>query len=455
MLTQTIQKNIKIVSLILCLSLVLLIEPALAKRAHQKSNKSHWSSPKSRQTVKNTNNKFRRSTKSNRVRRKASRPAHSALNKPILQNTKTQNRSNVVNYNLQQPHRAESLHPAAGTTEPALFASKFTDTSFSTQNLTWQNRQRDYSKPLVRQWKNPAQIQTYRHRSSQHYSYNKYNRRIWPKHRRTIHYRRWPNFGFGYSHPYHRRNYIFISLGGYWPAEYRYARYGGYPYKWYGCYPTTYNVWPNTCNYYIYNYNDDNYCTSLTPSGIRPANQNTFADVRERLAENAVQTSADKYFEDAVKAFEAADYDIAAAKLAEAVNLEPDDIALPFAYVQALFADRQFTKAAEVLREAINNIPSDSEGLFYPRGLYSDDDDILFEQIGRLAEKAELCPLDDDLQLLLGHQFLGAGKLDRAEEYLQEIAPTSQNSDAATKLLEILEKIITENTKDSNYFSEN
>jgi hypothetical protein len=446
------QKNIKIALIALCLSLMLLIEPASAKMAQQKGNK--LTGQKSRQPAKNTaNNKFHQSTKASGARRKASRPANSAVNKPILQNTKTQNRSNAVNYNLQQPHRTESLRSAAGTTEPALFASKFADTSFNTQNLTWQNRQRDCTEPAVRQWKNPAQIQTYRHRSSYHYPYKTCNRITWPSQRYFACSNRGPHFRFGYFHPHHRRNYIFIGLGGYWPAEYSYVRYGCYPYKWYGCYPTTYDVWPNTCNYYIYNYNDDNYCTGLTPSGIRPANENTFADVRERLAAQATQqtqpeTPADKYFEDAVKAFEAADYDIAAAKLAEAINLEPDDIALPFAYVQALFADRQFTKAAEVLRNAIDKLPSDSEAIFYPSGLYPDDDDILFEQIGRLAEKTELCPLDDDLQLLLGYQFLGAGKLDRAEEYLQKIASTSQNSDAMKKLLEILEKARTENTQD-------
>jgi tetratricopeptide (TPR) repeat protein len=181
---------------------------------------------------------------------------------------------------------------------------------------------------------------------------------------------------------------------------------------------------------------------------------NTFADVRERLAaqaaeEPAPETLADQYFEDAVNAFEAGDYDTAANKFAYALDLEPDDMVLPFAYVQALFANQQYAEAVEVLREALSKLPPDTEGIFYPRGLYPDDD-ILFEQIGQLAATAELYPSDENLQLLLGYQLLGAGKLDRATGPLQQIGPDSENAAPAEKLLQLSEKIRTENTEDNN-----
>jgi tetratricopeptide (TPR) repeat protein len=122
---------------------------------------------------------------------------------------------------------------------------------------------------------------------------------------------------------------------------------------------------------------------------------------------------------------------------------------LPFAYVQALFANGKYLEAVKVLRKALVQLPPDIKGVFYPRGLYPDDD-MLFEQIGRLAAKVELDPSDEDLQLLLGYQLLGAGKLDRAVELLQQVSPNSENTAPAAKLLELLEKIRAENAEDND-----
>jgi len=66
-----------------------------------------------------------------------------------------------------------------------------------------------------------------------------------------------PWFGFRYVYPYYHRKYIFISLGGYWPFDYCYARYywyGCHPYYWYGYYPVAQEVQGDTYNYYTYNY---------------------------------------------------------------------------------------------------------------------------------------------------------------------------------------------------------
>ena len=297
------------------------------------------------------------------------------------------------------------------------------------------------------------------HYRNHHYFWPNYHRRhrvIFPPRRpHRIYYHRWPHFTFRYFHPRRHRKYIFVSLGGYWPIGYNYTRYywyGCHPYRWYGYNPVIYQVEGDTYNYYTYDCADDGVVTALTPSdGIRPVDENTFADVRQKLAEQDVKepdqpTVTDRYFENAVDAFDAGDYTTAANKLAVAVELERDDLVLPFAYVQALFADQQYTKAAASLREALGRLSPDQRDIFYPRGLYPKDN-VLFEQISRLAAKTERENTDTDLRLLLGYHHLGTGKLDRAQEQLQQIPAGSKNAEATTILQEVLEKVKTENTE--------
>ena len=238
--------------------------------------------------------------------------------------------------------------------------------------------------------------------------------------------------------------------------SYRYRRYywyGYHPYVWYGYYPIAREVVGDTYNYYTYNYyNDDNAAVSVAPQeigGVVPVDHNTFADVREKLAQQEAEepmevSLADTYFEDAVKAFEVDNYELAIEKFSEAMVLAPDDMILPFAYSQALFAHGQYHEAAEILRQSLAQVTPDKEGVFYPRGLYSDDNE-LFEQINLLVEKAELYNFDADLQLLLGYHLLGIGKLDEAAESLQYASLDMENAVAATTLLNVLEKIRAEN----------
>jgi len=281
------------------------------------------------------------------------------------------------------------------------------------------------------------------------------HRTIWPRYRHTLHYSFGPWSTFRYIYPYYHRKYIFVSLGGYWPLSYRHRRYywyGYHPYAWYGYYPIAREVQGDTHNYYTYNYyTDDNAAVSVSgprADGIAAVDHNTFADVRAKMAQQATEepgevTLADKYFEDAVKAFEADNYDIAIEKFGEAMALAPDDIILPFAYSQSLFAREQYSDAAAALRQAVSSVTPDKEGVFYPRGLYSDDD-VLFKQINKLTERAELYSFDADLQLLLGYQLLGIGKLDEAVGPLQYASLDMKNAVAATTLLNTLEKIRTE-----------
>ena len=121
---------------------------------------------------------------------------------------------------------------------------------------------------------------------------------------------------------------------------------------------------------------------------------------------------------------------------------------LPFAYSQALFANEQYAEAAEVLRTALAKVSPEKEGVFYPRGLYSDDE-ILFEQIEHLKQKAESYSFDADLQLLFGYQLLGIGEVDKAVEPLQQAGLDLGNAEAATILLNLIEKIRT-NTETEN-----
>jgi hypothetical protein len=286
-------------------------------------------------------------------------------------------------------------------------------------------------------------------------SHNRLRHRIiWPRYRFNVCYTYGPHFTFRYVYPFYLRRYIFVSLGGYWPMDYCYLRYywyGCHPYWWYGYYPVAREVTGDTHNYYTYNYyySDGAASTgySQATDALMPVDHNTFADVREKLAqqaakEPAAETAADVQFDEAVKAFEAGDYETAIENFSEAGKLAPDDMILPFAYSQSLFANGQYAEAAEVLRAALAKVSPEKEGVFYPRGLYSDDD-ILFEQIEHLKQKTESYSFDADLQLLLGYQLLGIGEVDKAVKPLQQASLDLGNAEAATVLLNLVEKIKT------------
>jgi len=117
----------------------------------------------------------------------------------------------------------------------------------------------------------------------------------------------------------------------------------------------------------------------------------------------------------------------------------PDDIVVPFAYVQALFADGQFQKAAEALREALLKSSPQEEGVFYPRGLYTDEG-LLEKQIEQLSEAVDKNPVDARMKLLLGYQLLGTDKLDEAAGHLEKARLNSHTNLAATLLIDVLEK---------------
>jgi len=156
-------------------------------------------------------------------------------------------------------------------------------------------------------------------------------------------------------------------------------------------------------------------------------------------AKPADETQTDRDFEAAVKAFEVGDYNAATTRFHDAMQLAPEDIVMPFAYTQALFAGGRYQEAAEALREALLKSSPEQEGVFYPRGLYSDES-VLNKQIEQLAEVVRQNPVDALLRLLLGYQLLGTGKLDESAGQLENARLNSHTSQAAALLIDVLEK---------------
>lgn len=270
-------------------------------------------------------------------------------------------------------------------------------------------------------------------------------RRIRRGFRFIVSYGSGPYLHFRAVYPHYLRRYVFVSLGGYWPCHYRYVRYhwyGSHIYRWYGYHPVACCLGGDTHNYYTYNYyyDDDETDAEDVPlvdySSFYEFRRN-FADETEKPSEPTV---ADQLFEDAVEAFEKGDYEHSAELFAEAMKLAPDDMILPFAYCQALFAQQKYEQAADVLRSSLQKIEPDKKAVFYPRGLYKDQN-ILLNQLEKLRKKSELYCFDADLKLLLGYQLLGMGLLDNAEVALRLASLDMKNAPASSILLEILEEL--------------
>jgi tetratricopeptide (TPR) repeat protein len=247
-----------------------------------------------------------------------------------------------------------------------------------------------------------------------------------------------PCYGLSYYYPRYHRKYIYVSLGGYWPSWYRHRRYywyGCHPYYWYGTNVISepyQDVTYNTYNYYTNENGVSDYSLSDNPQSVY-----TTEDI---LDEPEFESAADLCFSRAVELFESENYADAALQFREAISLSPDDIVLPFTYSQALFANGDYAHAASVLREAIRKIPEEELTVYYPRGLYQDEQ-TLTEQISLLEIAAAGEPFDADYQLLLGYQYLGIGQLDKAYPPLTEAAGSPANAATAGKLLELAAKL--------------
>jgi uncharacterized protein HemY len=78
--------------------------------------------------------------------------------------------------------------------------------------------------------------------------------------------------------------------------------------------------------------------------------------------------------------------------------------------------------------------------VFYPRGLYKDDD-TLYKHIDGLMDQIEKSPSDADLQLLLGYHLLGIGEAEKALDPLQKAGQDPRNLQAVEVLKDLQSKI--------------
>jgi hypothetical protein len=271
-------------------------------------------------------------------------------------------------------------------------------------------------------------------------------------------------WGVTYYYPAYHRQFMFVSLGGYWPhyGYRRYYWYGCHPYRWYD-YDIGYDYLP--VDYNTYTTNNYYYTTESAPSsGYQTPAPGDFSDVREKLQREKMQqqldqaqdkpndaTAADRNFADAVSAFGRGDYNNAALKFRVAMVLEPKDIILPFAYAQTLFAKGDYDAAAATLRSVLISMvqpveagvqkDQSQETVYYPRGLYKKEE-VLQNEIAALAAKVAANPNDTDLQLLLGYQLLGSGQADKSLIPLGEAAKDPANREPVRILLNLREKVL-------------
>jgi hypothetical protein len=277
------------------------------------------------------------------------------------------------------------------------------------------------------------------------------SRLIWPGFEYPVCYSFGPSFVVRWVYPYYFRKSVFVSLGGYWPWDYDYLRYywyGWHPYIWYGYYPIPQEIETPSYNYYTYNYYySDGYSSSEASPDTSSYGMDSETRARleaaleqQKAAKPPIETAADARFEEGVESFEAGKYDTAVTAFADAMALAPDDTILPYACAQALFAARRYTEAAQSLRDALRNVSPEKEGVFYPRGLYANDD-ALFAQIEQLLDRVEDFGFDADLRLLLGYQLLGIGETEYARQPIEQAGQDEVNAKAAGVLLDLLDKM--------------
>ena len=268
--------------------------------------------------------------------------------------------------------------------------------------------------------------------------------------RRVMYYGYGPHYTVSYVYPQYHRRYMFVSVGGYWPA-YTYSRYywyGCHPYVWYGAAPAAYAIGDTQ----VYTYQRYPAPGALVPgttvAGVEVPDYDGLIQAGQKIKMTAAAepptrpdepTEADKLFDSAVKDFENTNYAAAAETLKVALRMEPNDAVLPFAYAQALFANNEYEKAAAVVYTALAEFGPQQPEVFYPRGMYKDED-LLTAQINNLERAVMMDPANVQMQLLLGYHLLGTGKYDQAAIPLTVAQRDPRTQAPASALLNLLEK---------------
>jgi hypothetical protein len=414
--------------LIIILGAVILSEPVLASRRSNRSSSSRSSSRSSGSRQSSRSSSGRDSRPSRPVPRSSSSSRGTSRSSRRIE-PQSRTIPNTRSTRIYTPGISQSSVSSSSVESSSSRPSRRSDAPISIPDTTTDGSR---GSRTTYHYDYPPTRRSYYHYHRDHYpSHRIFYWISWPDCCRPICYDWGPYFTFGYFWPYYHRRFVFISLGGYWPC-YTYRRYywyGWHPYCWYGDYPPEYVIAGNTYNYYYYN---------SAPQG-EELNKAHKKFEENAPAKPADETQADRDFEAAVKAFDAGDYGSATAKFQNAMQLAPEDIVVPFAYVQALFADGQYQKSAEALRNALLKSSPQEEGVFYPRGLYTDES-LLNKQIKQLSEAVEKDPVKARMRLLLGYQLLGTGKLDEAAGHLENARLNSHTNLAATLLIDVLEK---------------
>jgi len=374
---------------IMILAAMILVEPASASRTSRKqsqsrsSSKSSGRSSGSKQSSRSNSNRVSQSSRSSISTRSVSRSGNSHSRGANRSSRRIESPSrttpNTRNTRIYSPSTSLSDMSTSSPRNSGGRPSRRSDAPISRHSSTT-----DGSRVLrtTGHYDYPSTRRSYYHYHRHHYpSHRIFYWISWPDCCRPICYDWGPSFTFGYFWPYYHRRFIFVSLGGYWPcySYRRYYWYGWHPYYWYGYYPPDYVIAGDTYNYYYYN-------TAPQGEELNKAQKKLEEGAPAKPAE---ETQADRDFEAAVKAFDSGDYAAATAKFNNAMQLAPEDIVVPFAHVQALFASGQYQNAAEALREALLKSSPEQEGVFYPRGLYSDES-LLNKQIKQLVEAVEV-----------------------------------------------------------------
>ena len=416
------------------LGAVIIAQPVLASRKSSKSSSSRSSSKSSgsRQSSRNNSNRSSQSSRPSISTRSISRSSNSSSRGTTRSSRSADPGSrttlNTRGIRIYTPRISPGVSSSSVRSSSGRISRKSdapisrSDTTTDSSRVSRTTGHYDY----------PSTRRSHYYYYRDHYpSHRIFHWISWPDCCYPICYDWGPSYTFGYFWPYYHRRFVFVSLGGYWPC-YNYRRYywyGWHPYCWHGDYPPEYTIASNTYNYYYYN---------TAPQGEELTKAHKEFE-QNAPAKPADETQSDRDFEVAVKAFDTGDYTDATMKFHDAMQLAPEDVVMPFAHAQALFADGQYQKAADALREAVLKSSPEQEGVFYPRGLYSDES-VLNKQIEQLSRAVEKDPVNARLRLLLGYQLLGTGKLDEAAGHLGSARLNSQTNQAAALLIDVLEK---------------
>ncbi len=250
------------------------------------------------------------------------------------------------------------------------------------------------------------------------------------KHQRFRHHgrhNRHHGFGLHFFYPFYGSYY-------YYPYGYYYDPYGRYYFDSYYDYPRRY--------YYGPGYESKYYQENQPAYDDKGAKLDTYDDVREKIERQraAEEAKVHDQLERIGEQFRAGDYPEALKRATDAINADADNAILGFAYTQSLFANGHYDRAADALRQAIQNVDMKTQGVLFGADFYPDGE-VFKGKIEQLIVAAGAEPDDNDLQLLLGYQLMAAKRYDAAAEALEKTRRDYINRQAAGLLVNVLDQL--------------